>query len=129
MNHTELETQVDWHKTTRGRSVYCLASELPAENAREAHVCATLEAAPSFAALLKAYDRFRRDLNKYDYNPEVIRQKPWELLTAHSGVYNAKSTRAQTMKRLALAIFKETGLPRHANTGFRGTDGLDWSKA
>lgn len=125
----ETETQVDWHKTTRGRSVYCLASELPAENAREARVCAALEAAPSFVPLLKAYDRFRRDLNKHDYRPEVIRQKPWELLTTHASVYNAKSARAQTLRKLSLAVFAETGLPRQANTGFRGGHGLDWSKA
>lgn len=126
---TQIDSQVDWRKTVRGRSVYCLASELPAENEREARVCTLLESAASFPLLLKAYDRFRRDLNKYDYNPEVIRRKPWELLTAHAGVYNAKSARAQTLRRLSLAVFAETGLPRQANTGFRGTDGLDWNKS
>lgn len=117
---------LNWFTTQRGRSVYIDASELPAENDKENKVAAIIESAPSFPALLKAYDRFRRDLNKYDYNPAVIRRQPWDLLTAHAGVMSAKSARAQTLLRLAASVFSETGLPRKPRDGFRGSDGLDW---
>lgn len=117
---------LEWLTTERGRSVYCTESDLARENANEARAVRLIESAPSYPALLKAYDRFRRDLNKYDYDPAFIRRKPWELLTAHAGVMSAKSARAQTLFRLATAVFSETGLPRKERDGFRGSDGLNW---
>jgi hypothetical protein len=128
METTAPET-IDWHTTEIGRrTIRGTRATLAQENAKEATVTKAMQAAPSYPKLLAAYDRFRRDLNKYDYRPEVIRSKPWELLTAHAGVMNAKSARAQTLRKLALAVFTETGLPRNSIGGFRGSDGLDWER-
>lgn len=121
--------EIDWHTTELGRrTIRGTLQDLAAENAKEIAVLGRIRSAPSFAPLLKAYHRFRRDLNKFDYNPTHIETRLWELLTAHAGVMNAKSGRAQTLKRLAFAVFSETGLPRRALNGFRGSDGIDWEK-
>lgn len=123
------EDDVDWHTTTVGRrTIRGTAQTLAEEDAKEAFVTRTIQGAPSYEKLLAAYDRFRRDLNKYDYKPEYIRQRPWELLTAHGGVMDAKSGRAKTLRDLANAVFRETGLPRKKQDGFRGSDGLDWDR-
>lgn len=119
-------TDPEWFTTTAGRTVYCQPSEVAAENAKEATVDARLRAAPSFPALLKTYNSFKRSLHGAACVPAVIEGKPWEMLTAHAGVMNAKSTRAVTLRNLATAVFRETGLPRQERGTFRGSDGLDW---
>lgn len=119
---------LEWLTTEAGRSVYVTPDQLAIENAKDARVLTALHAAPSFPDLLKAYHRFRRDMNKYDYNPAVIERKPWDTLVAHSGVMNAKSARAVTLRNLAGAVFRESGLPRSKPGAFRGSDGLDWDR-
>jgi hypothetical protein len=117
---------LDWYQTAMGRSVYIAESDLPAENAKELHVCNLLRAAPSFPALLKAVHRFKRDLYGPSYVAATTEAKPWETLTAYAGVMNAKSARAETLRKLSIAVFRETGLPRQKGGTFRGSDGLDW---
>jgi len=85
--------------------------------------------APDYPALLACYRRFIRSLYpQSDYFVQKIaeiEQEPEILLTAHSRVMNAKSSRAKTMRRHADAIFAYTNLPRRPQGYFRGMDGLD----
>lgn len=93
-----------------------------------------IRSAPSYPKLLDAYKRSMRSLHgKGDsYTENRIKQtesEPENLLSAHSGIMNAKSARAQTLKSLADAVFRETGLPRQSAGKFRGEDyRIDWRK-
>jgi hypothetical protein len=107
--------------------------DLATENAKEALVFDKIVNAPSYPKLLAAYKRFMHSLyGKSDaYAEEHIKeaeQQPWELLTAHASVMNAKSGSAQTLSRLANAVFSETKLPRYPQGKFRGENGLAWDK-
>ena len=120
-----------WQKTYRGRIIY--KGDAALENAKEATVYDKIVNAPSYPKLLAAYKRFQRTLYRADdlYMLKKVQEKerePWELLTAHASVMNAKSGSALTLRKLADAVFSETGLPRRPPGKFRGENGLDWDK-
>jgi len=116
-----------WEETARGRSVY--KSNLATENAKDEKVVAAMKAAPSYPKLKAAYDRFRRSLYGKSYNPTVIETKPWDMLDSSSGVMNAKSAMAKTLRELESKVFAESGLPRKKpDSKFRGGTGVDWDK-
>lgn len=116
-----------WEETARGRSIY--KSDLATENAKDEKVVAAMKAAPSYPKLKAAYDRFRRSLSGKSYNPTVIETKPWGMLDSSSGVMNAKSAMAKTLRELENKVFSESGLPRKkpSNT-YRGGTGVDFDK-
>lgn len=116
-----------WQQTKGGRSV--LGGDIALENTKEDAVVAAMKAAPSYPKLLAAYNSFRRSLHGKSYNPSVIETRPWEMLDSSSGVMNAGSARAKTLRSLETAVFKESGLPRKAaSTRFRGGTGVDWDE-
>lgn len=88
-----------------------------------------IQQAPSWKQLVRAYKSFRKSLSPV-YGPEEaehsIKNRPISLLTAHAGVMDAKSSRAKTLRRLADAIFSETGLPRLPVGEFRGENTVDF---
>jgi hypothetical protein len=116
-----------WQKTARGRMVY--KEDLAKANKADEFVARKLLAAPSFARLLAAAKRFYNRLHGKDNAAGRMAQfdrQPWEVLTTHAGVMNAKSATAKTLRQLTDAVFAETGLPRDPPGKFRGEDGLNW---
>jgi len=84
--------------------------------------------APSYPKLLRAYISFKKSLSPYLTTEEImsgIEGDEGSLLTAHAGVMNAKSSRAQTLRRLADDVFREAELPRRPQGKFRGEDDVD----
>ena len=96
----------------------------------------TIRNAPSFKKLRDRTISFWKSLqSKAAYGNELspankerlaeFDSEPEMFLTAHSGVMDAKSARAKTLKQLADAVFGETKLPRKPPGRFRGEDRLD----
>jgi len=118
-----------WQKTRHGRMIY--RGDLLLENAKEEFVYEKITNAPSYPKLLASYKGHLRSLYSAD-DPFMVERmqevelQPWELLTAHAGVMQAKSARAITLRNLADSVFKETELPRLPEGKFRGESGLDW---
>ncbi len=85
--------------------------------------------APSWPRLVRAYKSFMKDLffgiDDAELNADIV-SDPASLLTAHASVMSAKSSRAQTLRRLADQVFAETGMPRLPEGKFRGENGLDF---
>lgn len=98
----------------------------------EEEIAKKIRQAPSYPELLAAYKRHIKsiygDRERGIEHIEEAGREPWRLLTAHAGVMNAKSARAQTLEKLANAVFKETKLPRKPVGKFRGENGVDWDK-
>jgi hypothetical protein len=93
-----------------------------------------IRSAPSFPLLEQAAKSFNKrlygkaawqerwGLSRYDTEPE-------NLLTAHSGVWSAKSTTATKLLSLALAVINEAGLPKGSKGLYRPSlSDLDWSQ-
>ncbi len=123
------DTASGWQRTRRGRMIY--KSDLSLENEKESFVYDKIVNSPSYPRLLSIYKRHMRRLYSAGdpYLEERLKEtelQPWELLTAHAGVMNAKSSTAKNLKELADNVFKETGLPRLPQGKFRGEDALDW---
>ena len=116
-----------WQETARGRSIY--KADLAKENAKDEYVRGKLTSALSFQKLLAAAVRFQVSLQgktAKQHATEQYERQPWELLTVHAGIMNAKSARAKTLVALTNAVYAETGLPRKPEGKFRGEDNLDW---
>lgn len=63
-----------------------------------------------------------------DYDDKAM-ANPWDLLTAHSGILNAKSVRATTLRSLADAVIREAKLPMMPAGNYRGMDySINWDR-
>jgi len=111
----------------------------------EESVAKAITNAPSWGKLRKAIKAHERSLNKFatsriDAEMQKIDEKPWRALSRHAGVMNAKSARAKTLHRLAMAVIEESGVqvvgqnPNwHKQWGkvrpFRGdSEAIDWKR-
>ena len=82
--------------------------------------------APSFPRLRRAVKSHLASLyGKERAEDQIQHYQPHKMLTAHAGVWGAKSARAKTLRELADKVFAETGLPRNSQGMFRGMDGID----
>lgn len=87
--------------------------------------------APSFQKLVAASKAFRKSLHGQVSEAWLTEkmQTPWDFLSEHAGVMNAKSARARTLQSLADAVIREAELPMMAPGRYRGMDyRIDWDK-
>lgn len=105
------------------------------EDDKERFLAGKILAAKSFPQLRAATRRHLRSLYKLRPDPEIDREmdsddkEPWRYLTAHAGVWNAKSQRAKTLLRLAKAVIAEAEIPTYSGGKFRhDATRVDWSK-